>query len=118
MLKVTLVVAIVAGLVLVPLRFAVSSSGFFRDGIMEGIQACKEDSDCVWAATGCCQCYEGGREILINKEKKWLFNLLVKDVCLEKEICKSENYCINEEIYCDRTCKFGERTYTKPLLAP
>lgn len=116
MLKIAITFSIITALLLLPLRFAVSTGGFFRDGVIEGIQSCKVDSDCIWAPTGCCDCYEGGREMLINKDKELLYNVLVKDICMGEQPCGEENTCHDEEVFCDRTCKFGKRTYTKPLL--
>ena len=116
MLKITIIVAILAALLILPLRIGVSSGGFFRDGVIEGLQSCSQDSDCTWVSTSCCECFEGGSEMLINKQKEWMFNALVKDVCLGEQVCNTENYCHNEEVYCDRTCKFGTKTYSKPLL--
>ena len=116
MVKITLTLAVLAAIILVPLRFAISSGGLFRNGIVEGIQACKQDSDCIWVPTGCCACDAGGNEMLINREKEWIHNLLVKDVCVGDQYCTEENYCQDQNVFCDRTCKFGKKTYTKPLL--
>jgi hypothetical protein len=116
MTKAVLVVIAVLAAVVFSVRFAVSSSGFFHDGVMEGLQACKTDEDCIWVSQGCCSCEEGGKEILINREKERIFNLIVRDICFGKEQCGSEDRCHYEDVFCDRSCKFGKRTYTKPLL--
>jgi hypothetical protein len=118
MLKITFTVAVIALLLLLPLRFAISSGGFFRDGIIEGLQSCKKDSDCIWAQKECCGCDLGGSEMLINKDKEFLFKLLIKDICIGEVSCVGEYNCHDEDVFCDRTCKFGQKTYTRPLLAP
>lgn len=121
MFKITFVVVGLFLLAILPLRLGITSGGFFRDGIMEGLQSCRQDSDCVWVPTGCCTCEQGGGELLINREKEWLYTLLVKEVCLGEQYCSGGYACTEENsnvVYCDRTCKFGKRSYTKPLLAP
>ncbi len=116
MLKLTLFLVILAAIIIFPLRYAITQGGFFHDGIMEGIQSCKADSDCGWVETTCCPCDQGGSEIVINKEKIWIFNLLIKPFCQSEQICQGENVCHNEQIYCNRSCKFGKPTYTPSLL--
>lgn len=118
MLKITLALVILIALAILPLRIGVSTGGFFRDGIYEGVQSCRQDSDCIWVPTGCCGCEQGGGEMLINKEKEWIYTILVKDVCFGEQYCSGEYACTEQEVYCDRTCKTGKKTYTKPLLAP
>ena len=103
-------------LIFFAVRYAISKSAFFREGIMEGIQSCKTDDDCKWVESGCCSCSLGGGEALINKDKETSYNLLVKPLCLQEETCRGEDVCNYEEVYCDRVCKFGERIYEKPLL--
>lgn len=118
MFKITLVLVMLAVISILPLRIGVSTGGFFREGIIEGVQSCNEDSDCVWVPTGCCGCKQGGGEMLINKEKEWIYNVLVKEICLGEKYCSGTYACSDDEVYCDRTCKTGKKTYTKPLLAP
>lgn len=116
MIKLTILLVILAALIILPARFVIAQGGFIQDGIMEGLQSCREDSDCVWAETTCCGCDQGGSEIVINKEKIWIFNLLLKPFCQGEQVCEGENACHNEQIYCDRTCKFGKKVYTPSLL--
>lgn len=118
MLKITVTILIISALLLLPLRFAISTGGFFQDGIIGGLQICKRDSDCIWVPTGCCPCNIGGREMLINKEKELIFELLIKEICVGEQSCAGENYCHDERVFCDRSCKFGKKTYTRPLLTP
>lgn len=117
MIKATLLILAIIALLLFPLRFAVANSGFFREGIIEGLQTCRNDEDCIWVPTSCCDCDAGGSEMLINRQKETMFNILVRPICLEEPICTEENLCHNQEVFCDRTCKYGERTYTAPLLS-
>lgn len=116
MLKTVSIIVIVIAFFLVATRLAITSSGFLQGGIMEGIQACKSKDDCVWTPTTCCSCKQGGGEIVINSEKEWLYKALIKPICLGEQSCFGENACHYEEIFCDRTCKFGKPTFTKPLL--
>ena len=116
MIKIALLLLILAAAVIFPARFFIAQGGFIEEGVMEGIQSCRKDSDCVWAETTCCGCGQGGGETPINKEKIWIFNLLVKPVCQGEIVCEGENACHNEQVYCDRTCKFGKRVYTPSLL--
>ena len=117
MVKFTLTLLFIAALFIVPARLAMTYSGFVREGVFEGLQSCKADDECIWVSTGCCNCNQGGGEVLINKDKEKTYNLLVKPICLGEQVCSSENLCHAEEVFCDKTCKFGERTYTKPLLS-
>lgn len=117
MFKISFAIVIIAVILILPLRFAITTGGFLQEGIIDGIQSCKVDSDCTWAPTGCCNCEVGGGEMLINKNKEFLYKLLVKEVCIGEQSCVGENSCNEAEVFCDRTCKFGKRTYTRPLLA-
>ena len=116
MIKLALIFLAAIAVIIIPLRFAVSYGGFFQEGVFSGLQSCDDDEDCLWVPTSCCDCTEGGGEMLINGEKELIYKLLVKPFCLEKQACGGTNSCHSQEVFCDRTCKFGERTYTKPLL--
>lgn len=112
----TIALLTIAGFIFA-IRYAISYSGFVYEGVAEGVQACKEDSDCIWVPMGCCSCDYGGREILINKDKEFMFNLLIKELCLEEQVCGGEDVCHLEDVYCDRQCKYGDRSYSKPILS-
>lgn len=116
MLKITFTIATIIAVSILGLRFAMTNFSTLNEGIMEGLQSCRVDSDCIWVARGCCGCGTGGAEMLINKDKELLFKLLVKDFCFDQPSCSGENACHAETVFCDRTCKFGERIYDKPLL--
>jgi hypothetical protein len=118
MIKITFIIVFTVGLIAFASRYIVSTSGFMQEGIMESIQSCKYDEDCIWTPTGCCGCEDGGGEIVINKDKESFYKLFIKSICFGEQTCSGENMCHAEEIFCDKTCKFGERTVTKPLLAP
>lgn len=117
MLKVSFLIVFTIALIAFASRFVISTSGFMQGGIMENIQACKRDDDCVWVPSDCCGCQAGGGEIVVHKEKVLIYNLFVKPICLGEASCSLENACHDEEIFCDKTCQFGKRTVTKPLLA-
>lgn len=117
MTKLTIIIAVVLAVILFSIRFAISTSGFFQEGIMEGIQACRSNDDCVWVGTGCCSCESGGGEMLINKNNEFLFKLLIKDICLGEESCAGEYACHDYDlVHCAKTCKFGKREPNLPLL--
>lgn len=116
-LKIVALVSLLVALVVFSARFAISSSSFLMDGVMEGIQSCNKKSDCTWVQTSCCGCSYGGEETVINKNNQRIYNLLVKPICLNQQDCSGSNTCHTEKIFCDRTCKFGEKTTSKPLLA-
>lgn len=117
MIKITVALAFLIALIILPLRFAVSNSSFFGGGFLEGIQACKVDSDCKWVDTGCCGCQQGGNEIVINKTQETTYKLLYKPLCLKEPNCSNKNACHAEEVFCDGICKFGKRVKKKPLLS-
>ena len=116
MLKIILILVILAALVILPARFLIAQGGFIQDGVTEGLQSCRKDSDCVWVETTCCGCDQGGTEVVIKKENIQIFNLLVNPFGQGEQIWEGKTACHNEEIYCDRTCKFGKRVYTPSLL--
>lgn len=116
MVKLTFTIFVITGAILLATRYAILYSRFLNDGIMEGIQTCKSDDDCIWAPTGCCGCDEGGREILINKGKETTYKLLIKPFCFKEQTCPQKDACNYEEVFCDQICKFGKKTVTKPLL--
>jgi hypothetical protein len=117
MLKLTFILILLAAGIIIPARFIVEYNSFMKEGIVSGLQSCKSDDECIWVATGCCDCEYGGGEMLVNENKEMLFNLLLKPLCLGENSCDGDNLCHAEDVFCDKTCKFGEKTYTKPLLS-
>jgi hypothetical protein len=108
-------VFIIIGLLFIA-RYSIANSSLINEGVIEGIQACEKDEDCKWVITGCCACELGGKEMLINRKKETVYKILVKPLCLQEVVCKGEDMCHYEEVYCDKVCKFGKRKYSKPLL--
>ena len=63
-------------------------------------QVCAEDSDCVVAQNGCCDCANGGEDVAINKNKK--VNFLAQFSC-EAIMCTQLARipgCGKEEVEC------------------